>query len=66
MGSHGFDIGEYISAKLAEVEEALAELDARPDVVGRDEERQQLVEFQAQLLSTLATWSQAETQTTLN
>jgi hypothetical protein len=48
---------EYTAAKLAEIEEALRQLDASPDCPTAHEERERLVMIAAQLMASLATHS---------
>jgi hypothetical protein len=49
---------EFVLAKLAEIDEALAELDARPDALDRAVERRLLVEEAARLAAALAQLNQ--------
>ena len=54
----------YIVAKLAELEGALATLDARPDALAHSEARRYLVNLTAQFTAALALYEADET--TLN
>ena len=51
--SHVFD---YMTARLAEIHEALAELDAAPDPLAHEAARRILVSEAARLVSALATF----------
>lgn len=51
---------EYLSGKLVEIEEALAELDIEPDALERHAERERLVAWGAQLMAAMARYSEQE------
>jgi hypothetical protein len=43
----------YIAGKLADIDRALAELDARPDALEQSDTRRRLLELRAQLVAAL-------------
>jgi hypothetical protein len=51
---------EYVAARLVEINERLADLDARPDAVGCHEVRRRLVAEGVELLAALATFGREE------